>query len=107
VRKMPDIWTEHPEIVRDLLREAGFTCGVEPRVLTGRDPEWTCILDGSSIAGDIYIHHLDAASGRGVSTVWALVVLGVLLVAVVCQALVIVRLKRQTQALRAQPRPQT
>jgi hypothetical protein len=31
---MPDIWTHHPEIVRDLLREAGFTCGVEPRMKT-------------------------------------------------------------------------
>jgi hypothetical protein len=101
---MPDIWTEHPELVRDLLREAGFTCGVEPRVLTGRDPEWTCILDGTSIAGDIYIHHLDAASSHGVSTLW-LVVLGVLLVAVVCLASVIVRLKRQPQA--PQPGPQT
>ena len=39
--KMPDIWTHHPEIVRDLLREAGFTCGVEPRILKGRDPDWT------------------------------------------------------------------
>jgi hypothetical protein len=104
---MPDIWTEHPEIVRDLLREAGFTCGVEPRVLTGRDPAWTCVLDGTSIAGDIYIHQLDAASGRGVSAVWALVVLVVLLVAVACQAFAIVRLKRRTRPLSAQPRPLT
>ena len=34
---MPDIWTHHPEIVRDLLREAGFTWGAEPRILEGRD----------------------------------------------------------------------
>ena len=103
---LPDIWTEHPELVRDLLREAGFTCGVEPRVLTGRDPEWTCILDGDNIAGDIYIHHLDAASSSGVSAVWALAVIGAFLVVVLCQAWMIVRLKRQTRALRAPPRLQ-
>jgi hypothetical protein len=31
---------------------AGLTCGVEPRILKGRDPEWTCIVDGKRIAGD-------------------------------------------------------
>jgi hypothetical protein len=34
---MPDVWTRHPDLVRDLLKEAGFTCGVEPRFLKGRD----------------------------------------------------------------------
>lgn len=95
MRKLPDIWTDHPEIVRDLLREAGFTCGTEPRVLTGRDPEWTCIVDGTSIAGDIYIHRTDTlSSGDGVSAAWAFAILGVLLVVVLCQAWAIVRLKR-------------
>lgn len=56
---MPDIWTKHPGIVRDLLKEGGFTCGVAPRVLKGRDPAWTCIIDGKRIGGDIYIHHVD------------------------------------------------
>jgi len=28
---MPDIWTKHPEIVRELLKEAGYTCGVQGR----------------------------------------------------------------------------
>jgi hypothetical protein len=46
VKKLPDVWPDHPEIVRDLLREAGFSCGVEPRILQGRDPDWTCIIDG-------------------------------------------------------------
>lgn len=57
---MPDIWTKHPDIVRSLLEEGGFTCGVEPRVLKGRDPAWTCLVDGTTISGDIYIHHVDA-----------------------------------------------
>jgi hypothetical protein len=39
---MPDVWTNHPEIVRDLLKEAGFRYGVEGRFLKGRDPAWTC-----------------------------------------------------------------
>jgi hypothetical protein len=104
---VPDIWTEHPELVRDLLREAGFTCGVEPRVLPGRDPEWTCILDGGNIAGDIYIHHLDAASSSGVSVVWVLALIGALLVVVLGQAWAIVRLKRQTRAVSAEPTLQT
>ena len=56
---MPDIWTRHPDIVRDLAKEAGFTCGVEGRFLRGRDREWTCIFDGPNIRGDLYIHHVD------------------------------------------------
>lgn len=56
---MPDVWTRHPDIVRDLLKEGGFTCGVAPRVLKGRDPAWTCVIDGKRISGDIYIHHVD------------------------------------------------
>jgi hypothetical protein len=60
---MPDIWTKHPDIVRDLLKEAGFTCGVEPRFLKGRDPAWTCTFDGKTIRGDLYIH--DVVNLRG------------------------------------------
>ena len=96
MRKLPDIWTEHPEIVRDLLREARFTCGVEPRVLRGRDPEWTCIIDGGNIAGDLYIHHVDTAPGHGTVAGWTLVVLGILLVVVLAQAWAIIRLRRRT-----------
>ncbi|HYE48750.1 MAG TPA: hypothetical protein VEB20_04120 [Azospirillaceae bacterium] len=55
---MPDIWTKHPEIVRDLLKEAGFTCGVQGRFLEGRDPAWTCIHDGKTMRGDLYIHNV-------------------------------------------------
>jgi hypothetical protein len=90
---MPDVWTAHPEIVRDLLREAGFTCGVEPRILKGRDPEWTCIVDGQRIAGDIYVHQADTILSAGIA---ALVfgLLGILLLVVLCEAWVIIRLKR-------------
>jgi hypothetical protein len=94
---LPDIWTEHPEIVRDLLREAGFTCGVEPRVLKGRDPDWTCILDGKNIAGDIYVHQGDTILGFGITTAM-FALLGVLLIAAVIllwQARMIIRLKRK------------
>ena len=56
---MPDIWTKHPDIVRDLLKEAGFRCGVEGRFLKGRDPAWTCAFDGKTMYGDLYIHHVD------------------------------------------------
>ena len=56
---MPDVWTKHPEIVRDLLKEAGFKCGVEGRFLKGRDPAWTCLYDGKTMKGDLYIHHAD------------------------------------------------
>jgi hypothetical protein len=97
---LPDIWTEHPEIVRDLLREAGLTCGVEPRILKGRDPDWTCILDGKNIAGDIYIHQADTILGVGMAAV-AFALLGVLLVVVIVllwQAWVITRLKRKPRS---------
>jgi hypothetical protein len=56
---MPDVWTKHPDIVRDLLKDAGFKCGVEGRFLKGRDPAWTCVYDGKTIKGDLYIHHAD------------------------------------------------
>lgn len=55
---MPDVWTKHPDIVRDLLKEGGFKCGVAPRVLKDRDPAWTCIIDGKKLSGDLYIHHV-------------------------------------------------
>jgi hypothetical protein len=60
---MPDVWTKHPDIVRDLLKEAGFKCGVEGRFLKGRDPAWTCIYDGKTMKGDLYIHHADRLRG--------------------------------------------
>jgi len=94
---LPDVWTEHPEIVRDLLREAGFTCGVEPRILKGRNPDWTCIIDGKRIGGDIYIHQADTILGVSMGAV-VLVLLGLLVAAVVVvlwQARMITRLKRK------------
>lgn len=97
MRKLPDVWTEHPEIVRDLLREAGFTCGVEPRILKGRNPDWTCIIDGKRIGGDIYIHQADTILGVSMGAV-VLVLLGLLVAAVVVvlwQARMITRLKRK------------
>lgn len=99
VRKLPDIWTEHPEIVRDLLREAGFSCGVEPRILKGRDPDWTCIIDGQRIGGDIYIHQADTILGVSMGTaVFALfgALIAALLV-VLWQTWVIIRLKRKAR----------
>ena len=99
VRKLPDVWTEHPEIVRDLLREAGFSCGVEPRILKGRDPDWTCVIDGQRIAGDIYIHQADTILGVGMgAVVFALfgVLVAVLLV-VLGQTWVIISLKRKAR----------
>jgi hypothetical protein len=80
-----------------VLREAGFTCGVEPRILKGRDPDWTCIVDRDSISGDIYIHQGDAIVGVGVGTV-VFALLGVLvavLLVVLWQVVVIIGLKRK------------
>lgn len=104
---MPDVWTKHPEIVRDLLKEGGFTCGVAPRVLKGRDPAWTCIIDGKRIRGDIYIHHVDklrsgleiqdtpvaVQAGMGAVGDWALPALPLLVALVVGQWLTMIRLK--------------
>jgi hypothetical protein len=97
VRTLPDIWTEYPEIVRDLLLEAGFTCGVEPRILKGRDPDWTCIIDGQRIGGDIYIHQADTFLGISMGAV-VFVLLGALvavLLVVLWQTRVIISLKRK------------
>ena len=54
---MPDVWTTNPEKLRNFLEECGATCGVEGRVLTGRDAEWTCIYDSKGWLRDVYIHH--------------------------------------------------
>src|SRR5688572_2426273 len=90
---MPAIWTHHPEIVRDVLREAGFTCGVEPRILKGRDPDWTCVVGGEKIVRDIYVHQAHTILSAGMA---ALVfgLLGVLLLVALCEAWVIIRLRR-------------
>lgn len=78
---MPDIWTRHPDIVRDLLAEAGFTCGAEPRFLKPRDPAWTCIYDGASIKGDLYIHPVSALRSDAADWTAPLVALAVAAVA--------------------------
>jgi hypothetical protein len=78
---MPDIWTRHPEIVRDLLKEAGFTCGAEARFLKPRDPAWTCIYDGKTMKGDLYIHH--ASTLRAESGDWTAPILALAAAAVV------------------------
>lgn len=80
---MPDVWTKHPDIVRELLKEGGFTCGVAPRFLKGRDPAWTCVIDGKRISGDIYIHHVDTLrSGLGIQDAHlSIILLAALLVA--------------------------
>jgi len=105
--EMPDVWTKHPEIVRDLLKEGGFTCGVAPRVLKGRDPAWTCIIDGKRIRGDIYIHHVDKLrkelgmldsslplqAGIGAVGDWAFPALVLLVAVIVAQWLAMARLR--------------
>jgi hypothetical protein len=97
VRTLPDVWTHHPEIVRDLLQEGGFTCGVEPRILEGRNPDWTCIIDGENIGGDIYIHQAETILGVSMAAVvFALLGLLVVVVLVVLwQAWVIISLRRK------------
>jgi hypothetical protein len=99
VRKLPDIWTEYPEIVRDLLREAGFSCGVEPRILKGRDPDWTCIIDGQRIGGDIYIHQADTILGvsMGAAVFGLFGALIAVLLVVLWQTWVIISLKRKAR----------
>jgi hypothetical protein len=94
---VPDIWTAHPEIVRSLLREGGLTCGSQPRILKGRDPEWTCIVDGKTISGDIYIHSMDTTLGIGTTSLVAASIAFLRAVVATCQTLVIVRLRRRSK----------
>jgi hypothetical protein len=59
---MPDIWTFNREKVKIALISQGASCEKEPRVLTDRDPFWTCHIDleemdaDGVIGYDIYIH---------------------------------------------------
>jgi len=62
---MPDIWTKHPEVVRDILAKAGFKCGVEPTILPAREAgierkkEWTCRFEWRGGYAEFYIHKKD------------------------------------------------
>ena len=104
---MPDIWTKHPEIVRDLLQVGSFKCGVEPRVLKGRDANWTCIVDGKAMSGDLYVHHVEeilkgptaVERPQGMDSIggWEFIVLGVLLAIILGQSWAIRRLRRQAR----------
>jgi len=60
----PDIWTKHPEIVRNVLVKAGFECGVKPTILPERDgiirkPEWTCRYTWEDGYAEFYIHKIE------------------------------------------------
>lgn len=101
---MPDIWTKHPEIVRALLQEGGVhlrRCPA-PRVLRDRDPAWTCIIDGKTLRGDLYIHHVEALTqAPGQAGPWAtppgggweLPAIALLGAVVVAQGFYLIRLK--------------
>lgn len=53
---MPDVWTTNPPKLRNMLQEAGVSCGHPSRVLHPRDPEWTCRVDSDGVLRDLYIH---------------------------------------------------
>lgn len=55
---MPDVWTEHPKKLKKMLSEHknDISCGITPTILTPRDPEWTCRLEGDGWYGEVYIH---------------------------------------------------
>lgn len=53
---MPDVYTHGAKKLRSMLSDTGWKCGVEGRILKGRDPELTCIIDTPKWYGDIYIH---------------------------------------------------
>jgi hypothetical protein len=92
---VPDISTPHPELVRDLLEQAGIQCGVEPRVLQGRDPDWTCIINGQTLSGDLYIHPTDdVVAGMGTTELIAWIVVGALVLTVLLMAIAILRMRR-------------
>ena len=70
------------------------TVGLQPRILKRRDPEWTRIVDGKRIAGDIYVHQADTTLSAGIAAL-VLGLLGVLLLVALCEAWVIIKLKRR------------
>jgi len=90
---VPDIYTDHPDIVRGLLAEGDFTCGVEPRLLEGRDPAWTCVVDGERLSGDLYVHERSAAD-LGLPWWLAAAIAAAVLAVLAAQTLLIVRLRR-------------
>jgi hypothetical protein len=54
---MPDVWSNNPAKLRNMLTHGGFDCGKEPRILKPRDPYWTCHINWPEYYGDVYIHH--------------------------------------------------
>lgn len=55
---MPDNFTTNPTHLRKAVQGLGAECGVFPRVISSRDPEWTCYMDSDIWQGDIYIHSI-------------------------------------------------
>jgi hypothetical protein len=96
---LPDGTTPHPAIVRSLLDAGGFHCGVQPRILEGRDPNWTCIIDGQTISGDIYIHQQGSGASRSDILIWG--GLAVLTIIVLIQAWIIFRQRRAARPANA------
>lgn len=75
---MPDIWTNYPEIVKEILKEAGFRCGVEPQILP-RAASDTCRFIKEGFLGEIYVHQLGFATPNTLIALAAGVLLGVLI----------------------------
>jgi len=73
---MPDIYTHRPDIVKQILEEAGFRCGIQPRILP-RLPEETCTFQGKNLYGEIYVHSVETFAQD--SIVWLLLLVIILL----------------------------
>jgi hypothetical protein len=72
---MPDVWTSSPQKLKNMLSHGGFKCGLEPKVVKDRNPNWTCGIDTQVWYGEIYIHPLQTSWTSGPTTVFMAIAL--------------------------------
>jgi len=55
---MPDIFTSRPDIVKKVLKDAGFESQVQPTIIKERPAEITFRFNGKGYYAELYIHDM-------------------------------------------------
>lgn len=93
---MPDIYTPRPDIVKQVLRDAGLASPVQPTIIKERPAEISFRFDGKGYYAELYVHDLAAVPGRSPSGFPdpASLAVGILIGAVAAWAVTARRLRR-------------
>ena len=61
---MPDIYTPRPDLVKQVLKDAGFECQVQPTIIKDRPAENTFRFHGKGYYAELYVHDLGEVPGH-------------------------------------------